>query len=39
MQGHIDVYIQGDKISVGENEYTLGELAVSAMNIDLDVMR
>lgn len=39
MQGYIDVYIQGDKISVGENEYTLGELAVSTMNIDLDVMR
>lgn len=39
MQGYIDVYIQGNKISVGEDEYTLGELAVSAMNIDLDVMR
>ncbi|MCR5817294.1 MAG: DUF6076 domain-containing protein [Ruminococcus sp.] len=39
MQGYIDVYIQGDKISVGENEYTLGELAVSAMNIGDDVMR
>ena len=39
MQGYIDVYIHGNKISVGENEYTLGELAVSAMNIELDVMR
>ncbi len=39
MQGYINVYIKGEKISVADREYTLGELAVSAMNIDDEVMK
>ena len=39
MQGYINVYIKEDKICVGASEYTLGELAVSVMNINDEVIK
>ena len=39
MQGYIDVIVKGNKIIIKGQEFLLGELSVSLMNIDDDVLR
>lgn len=39
MQGYIDVIVKGNKIIIKGQEFLLGELSVSLMNMDDDVLR
>lgn len=39
MQGYIDVYVKDDLIEVMGQEFLLGELSVSLMNVDNDVLK
>ena len=39
MQGYIDVIVKGDKIIIKGQEFLLGELSVSLMNMNDDVLR